>query len=185
MAEPAGDVTQGPFEQREAGSTPRQVVEQFLECLRSGDIDGSVELLAADVRYTNVGLPTIRGRERVRRAFQATLGRRGARFDVYVHSISADGPTVLTERTDVLEFGRLRVQFWVCGRFDVSDAQIVLWRDYFDQAAIAAATIRGLLGTIVPAARAKPPSTPAHCRKRPTQRRFVLRPAQHGADAAG
>jgi limonene-1,2-epoxide hydrolase len=136
------------------------VVERFLELLRRREIDGAVALLATDVRYTNVGLPEIRGRERVRRAFQATLGRAGAGFDVYVHSISADGPTVLTERTDVLELGWLRVQFWVCGRFDVNDAQIVVWRDYFDYAAIAAATLRGLLGTILPAARAKPPSKP-------------------------
>jgi limonene-1,2-epoxide hydrolase len=99
------------------------------------------------------------GRERVRRALRATLGRAGAGFEVYVHAISAEGPTVLTERTDVLKFGRLRVQFWVCGRFEVHDAKIVLWRDYFDYMAVAAATIRGLLGTVVPAARAKPPST--------------------------
>lgn len=46
----------------------------------------------------------------------------------------------------------------VCGRFEVHDAQIVVWRDYFDHMTIAAATIRGLLGTVIPAARAKPPS---------------------------
>jgi limonene-1,2-epoxide hydrolase len=95
----------------------------------------------------------------VRRLFEATLGRDGAGFEVYVHSISADGPTVLTERTDVLKFRRLSVQVWVCGRFDVHDAQIVLWRDYFDYLALPAATIRGLLGTVFPAIRAKPPST--------------------------
>ncbi len=72
-------------------------------------------------------------------------------------TISANGSSVLTERTDVLKFGRLRLQFWVCGRFDVHDGQIVLWRDYFDQMNIAAAIARGLLGTVFPAARAKPP----------------------------
>jgi limonene-1,2-epoxide hydrolase len=135
------------------------LVERFLEFLRRGDIDRAVELMAVDVAYTNVGLPTMRGRERVRRAFRATLGRAGAGFEVYVHAISADGPTVLTERTDVLKFRRLRVQLWVCGRFEVHDAKIVLWRDYFDYMAVATATIRGLLGTVVPAAPAKPPST--------------------------
>jgi limonene-1,2-epoxide hydrolase len=115
--------------------------------------------MAVDVQYTNVGLPTVRRRESVRRLFQATLGRPGAGFEVYVHAISADGPTVLTERTDVLKLGRLRVQFWVCGRFEVHDAQIVLWRDYFDYLNIATAMIRGLLGSVFPAARAKPSST--------------------------
>jgi limonene-1,2-epoxide hydrolase len=160
MPEPTSNVTPEPVDQSEAGLTPVQVVERFLELLRTKDVDGAVDLMAADVQYTNVGLPTMRGREPVRRAFRATLGRAGAGFEVHVHTISADGPTVLTERTDVLEFGRLRIQLWVCGRFDVHDAQIVLWRDYFDYAAFTVATLRGLLGMIYPAARAKPPSTP-------------------------
>jgi limonene-1,2-epoxide hydrolase len=159
MPEPASDPTGEQVNQTGLSSEPTLVVERFLELLRSGDIDGAVELLAVDVEYKNVGLPTVRGRERTRRLFQATLGRAGAGFEVYVHAISADGGTVLTERTDVLEFGRLRVQFWVCGRFDVHDAQIVLWRDYFDQMNFWAATARALLGTVVPAVRAKPPST--------------------------
>lgn len=142
-----------------ASSTPTLVVEEFLDLARSGDIDRAVALLAVDVEYANVGLPTVRGRERVRRLLQATLGRPGAGFEVFVHAISADGSTVLTERTDVLKFRRLRVQIWVCGRFDVHDGQIVLWRDYFDQMNIAAATFRGLLGTVFPAVRAQPPST--------------------------
>jgi hypothetical protein len=32
-----------------------------------------------------------------------------------------------------------------------------VWRDYFDHLTILAATIRGLLGMVIPAARAKPP----------------------------
>ncbi len=159
MPEPASEVTEKQVNQPGTSSTPTLVVERFLELLRLGDVDGAVEFLAVDVEYKNVGLPTVHGRERTRRLFQATLGRPGAGFEVYVHAITADGGTVLTERTDVLKFGRLRVQFWVCGRFDVRDAQIVLWRDYFDQMNIAAAMIRGLLGTVFPAARAKPPST--------------------------
>jgi hypothetical protein len=34
----------------------------------------------------------------------------------------------------------------------------VLWREYYDPLTILAAIVRGLLGTVVPAARAKPPS---------------------------
>jgi limonene-1,2-epoxide hydrolase len=152
MSEPASDHVQS------GANSPTSVVERFLDQLRLGDVDGAVELLAVDVEYKNVGLPTVRGRERTRRLFRATLGRAGAGFEVYVHAISADGGKVLTERTDVLTFGRLRIQFWVCGRFDVHDGQIVLWRDYFDQINFWVAAARGLLGTIFPAARAKPPS---------------------------
>jgi limonene-1,2-epoxide hydrolase len=140
------------------GAAPTAVVERFLERLRATDSDGAASLLAVDVRYENKGLPTVHGRERVRRLLRA-LNRLDTGFEVYVHLISADGTSVLTERTDVLKWGRLRVQFWVCGRFDVRDGEIAVWCDYFDHLTILAATARGLLGAIVPAARAKPPTT--------------------------
>jgi limonene-1,2-epoxide hydrolase len=134
-----------------------QAVERFLELLRAKDLDAAAELLAEDVEYVNVGLPAIRRRERVRKLLRATLGPSRAGFEVYTHAISADGSTVLTERTDVLIFGPLRVQFWVCGRFDVEDGQITLWRDYFGQLNFMAAMLRGLLGVLIPALRAKSP----------------------------
>lgn len=157
MAEAASASTEGRADQQRTNSTPTEVVERFLDDLRRADSDAAAELLAVDVEYINVGLPTVHGRERVRRLFRATLGLGGAGFEVYVHAISANGQSVLTERTDVLKFRRLRVQFWVCGRFDVHDGEIVLWRDYFDHLTVLAATVRGLLGVVVPALRAKPP----------------------------
>ncbi|HWX44118.1 MAG TPA: limonene-1,2-epoxide hydrolase family protein [Solirubrobacteraceae bacterium] len=159
MAESASEIAGAEVDQQERHSTPLLVVERFLDLLRSGDVERAVELLAEDVEYVNVGMPTVHGRERVRRLFRATLGRPGGGFDVHIHSISADGPTVLTERTDVLKFHGLHVQLWVCGRFDVHDGQIVLWRDYFDYMTVITATVRGLVGTVFPPARAKPPLT--------------------------
>ena len=138
-------------------SEPIQVVEQFLARLADEEIDTAVDLLAADVEYSNVSLPTVRGRERVRRLAHLTLGRPGAGFEVYNHAVSAAGGSVLTERTDAMIFGRLRIQFWVCGRFDVEDGEIVLWRDRFDWMNYTLATLRGLLGVFVPALRARPP----------------------------
>jgi limonene-1,2-epoxide hydrolase len=145
------------IDRQESHSQPMILVERFLDLLSAKDIEGAAECLAVDVEYANVGLPTVHGRKRVRSVLRA-LGRAGVGFEVYMHTISANGSSVLTERTDVLTFRRLRLQFWVCGRFDVHDGQIVLWRDYFDQMNIATATVRGLLGAVVPAARAKPPS---------------------------
>ncbi len=115
-------------------TSPIGVVRQFLDGLAAGDLDGAVALLAPGVEYINVSTPTIRGRERVRKVLGATMGLPGAGFEVYLHSISNDRGAVLTERTDVLTWGALRMQFWVCGRFDVRDGEIVLWKDYFDWA---------------------------------------------------
>jgi limonene-1,2-epoxide hydrolase len=139
----------------EDDATPTQVVERFLELLERGDVEQAVRLLSVDVEYVNVGLPTVHGRERVRRAFRATLGRSKSGFEVDLHAISANGSTVLTERTDVLKVRRLRVALWVCGRFDVHDGQIVLWRDYFDYATVLTATARGLVGAALPATGAR------------------------------
>lgn len=139
-----------------ASASPTAVVERFLDLLRS-DTDAAADLLAAEVIYENKGMSTMRGRERVRGFFDLA-NRFDTGFEVYVHAISTDGSTVMTERTDVLRWGRMRVQFWVCGRFDVADGRIAVWRDYFDYLAVLRATARGLLGIVLPAARAKPPS---------------------------
>src|ERR1700679_1933064 len=138
--------------EQEADRSPMQVVERFLALLCAKEVDGASDLLAEDVEYVNVGLPAVHGRERVRRLLRATLARAGAGFEVHTHTISANGSSVLTERTDVLLFRRLRIQFWVCGRFDVHDEQIVLWHDYFSLTSYSVATVRGLLGMLIPAA---------------------------------
>jgi limonene-1,2-epoxide hydrolase len=151
VSKPGGDVV----DQADSDAAPKAVVERFLELLESGKVEKAVELLAVDVVYENVGLPTVHGRKRVREIFQAAT-RRGAGFEAYLHTVSADGPSVMTERTDVIKFRRLHVQLWVCGRFDVRDGQIVLWRDYFDFANFTLALVRGLAGAVVPALRAKP-----------------------------
>jgi limonene-1,2-epoxide hydrolase len=158
MANAVGDgASEGQVDQQGGATTPTIVVERFLELLRGADLDRAFLLLAPDVEYTNVSLPSVHGRERVRQLFRAGY-ERGGGFEVYMHTISAAGPSVLTERTDVLKLGRLRVQLWVCGRFDVRDGQIVLWRDYFDWLNATVAVLRGLLGVFFPPVRSKPPS---------------------------
>ncbi len=141
-----------------AGSASTELVQRFLRLLAEGEIDAAVDLLDEDVRYINVSLPALRGRERVRRAMQTVFGRKGTGFEVYFHSVSADGGAVLTERTDVLIYGPVRVQIWVCGRFDVVDGRIALWKDYFDWWNCTVALVRGLLSAVVPSLRPGPPA---------------------------
>ena len=75
-------------------------------------------------------------------------------FEVKIHRIAADGAAVLTERTDALIIGPLRLQFWVCGVFEVHDGRITLWRDYFDFFDMFKATARGLAGLVLPSLKA-------------------------------
>ena len=53
-------------------------------------------------------------------------------FEARINKIAANGPTVLTERTDAVLIGPVRIPFQVCGTFEVHDDRIVLWRDTFD-----------------------------------------------------
>ena len=129
----------------------KALVERFLFAVQNEDFDTADSLLADDVKWQNVGLPTITGRQRIVKLLRSGQGRVG--FEVKFHRIAAEGTSVLTERTDVLVFGALRLQFWVCGVFEVHDGRITLWRDYFDFFDMFKATARGVVGLAVPALR--------------------------------
>jgi limonene-1,2-epoxide hydrolase len=125
-----------------------RTVETFLYALQDEDFATAESALADDIVWQNVGWPTLRGRKRIMTIFRRGEGRSG--FEVKIHRIAADGNVVLTERTDALIIGPLRLQFWVCGVFEVHGGRITLWRDYFDMWDITKATLRGLAATVFP-----------------------------------
>jgi limonene-1,2-epoxide hydrolase len=129
-----------------------RTVEGFLHALQDSDLEAAEAALDENLVYENVGLPTIHGRARAIKLFRQMEGRAG--FEVKIHRIAADGAAVLTERTDALIFGPLRLQFWVCGVFEVHDGRITLWRDYFDFFDMVKATVRGVAGLVLPSLRA-------------------------------
>jgi limonene-1,2-epoxide hydrolase len=127
-------------------------VETFLYALQDEDFDTADSALADNIEWQNVGLPTIRGRRRVVKIFRGGQGRMA--FEVKIHRIAADGNAVLTERTDALIFGPVRLQFWVCGVFEVHGGKITLWRDYFDLFDVCVkAPLRAVAGLVVPSLR--------------------------------
>jgi limonene-1,2-epoxide hydrolase len=130
---------------------PAEIVRSFLVALEAGELDEALALLADDVVYTNVSLPTIRGRARIGRLFRPALEKLHGGFRVHFHTIAASGRTVLTERTDALILGPVEQRFWVYGRFEVIDGRITLWRDSFDWLDVLVGLIRGLAGAVIPA----------------------------------
>jgi limonene-1,2-epoxide hydrolase len=138
---------------------PQAVVEAFLGALVAADLDTAADLLDEQVTYVNVGLPAIRGRRRTI-ALLRSLARPSWSLEVYLHAIAANRETVLTERTDVLSVGPLRMQFWVTGRFDVQDGRITLWRDSFDYLDTFRAFARALIGAVIPPLRPAAPGSP-------------------------
>jgi limonene-1,2-epoxide hydrolase len=124
------------------------VVESFFEAFAAGDTERALSFMADDIVYQNVPFPADRGKPAVARTFQL-FGRIMTGFEAKMINIAARNGVVLTERVDVLMGPLLYVDLWVCGTFEVRDGKIVLWRDYFDLATMAAkllaSPIRSLL----------------------------------------
>jgi limonene-1,2-epoxide hydrolase len=129
----------------------RRTVEVFLNALQDEDFDTAETVVDKNLLWQNVGYLTMRGRDRILGLFRRGQGRMG--FEVKIHRIAEDGAAVLTERTDALIFGPVRVQVWVCGVFEVHDGRITLWRDYFDGFDLVKATLRGIAATVFPSLR--------------------------------
>jgi limonene-1,2-epoxide hydrolase len=89
----------------------------------------------------------MRGRDRIIKTLKSSMPN----FDVKITNVAGEGDVVLTERIDALTYGPLRLQFWVCGTFEIRDGKIAVWRDYFDLFDfLVKAPLRGLLGIAVP-----------------------------------
>lgn len=126
-----------------------RTVETFLYAMQDEDFDTVDSLMADNIVWQNVGLPTLRGRQRIVKLLRSGQGRLG--FEVKIHRIAAEGNAVLTERTDALVIGPLRLQFWVCGVFEIHAGRITLWRDYFDAFDfLVKAPLRALAATVIP-----------------------------------
>lgn len=129
-------------------ASPTETVERFLAALEEFDVDKALGYVAAEIVYQNVPLPPARGLKAFEKQVRA-MAKYGTGFEARTHHIAANGPMVLTERTDVLEAGKFRAEFWVCGTFEVRDGRIVLWRDYFDWATFLAASAKGGVRALV------------------------------------
>ncbi|MCF8612151.1 nuclear transport factor 2 family protein [Gordonia sp. HY285] len=129
---------------------PVDLVRQFLTGLASGDLDTALADVDENIVYTNVSLPTVRGMAKFAPVMRG-LNRPGFGFDVEILAISADADgVVLTERIDELKLGPVRMRFWVCGRFEVREGRITVWRDYFDFFDFTKGIVRALVGVVVP-----------------------------------
>lgn len=128
---------------------PAEIVKSFLLAFQDGRLDDALALLDDDIVYTNVSLPTIRGRARMTRAVRV-WERSGAGFRVHFHEVARDGGIVLTDRTDAIVLGPVEQRFWVYGRFEVRNGRITLWRDSFDWLNLTVGLLRGIAGAIHP-----------------------------------
>lgn len=124
-------------------------VREFLSALECDAVDEALELVTGDVLWINTSLPTVRGIDALRRALELGptihLG-----FEAHIHQIASDDNVVLTERTDVLRFGPVRVAFWVCGTFELRDGKIAIWHDHFSWGSILRGAAVGIIEPLLP-----------------------------------
>jgi limonene-1,2-epoxide hydrolase len=116
--------------------SPIDVVQRF--CAAWSDNVETAELAAFftdDAVYYNIPLAPITGREAIANTI-ASFIRPGApgieSIEFRVINIAANGPIVMTERLDVFRLPDRSFELQVMGAFEVSDAKISAWRDYFD-----------------------------------------------------
>ena len=116
--------------------SPIEVVRRF--CAAWSDNVGAGELAAFftdDAVYHNIPLAPVTGREAIANNIASFIrpgapGIEGIQFRVI--NIAANGPVVMTERVDVFTLAGKTLDLRVMGTFEVSDAKIKAWRDYFD-----------------------------------------------------
>ena len=111
---------------------PIAIVREFLAAWNANDMDRVVASLHPEVRYHNVPLAPIHGREAVR-AYLKSIGVFDW-IDWKLLAIAASGNTVLTERIDEFSIGGVHVKLPLMGAFEIRDDLIAEWRDYFDLA---------------------------------------------------
>ncbi|UQE75916.1 nuclear transport factor 2 family protein [Gordonia sp. PP30] len=144
--------------------TPEDLVADFFAALAQQRLDDALASVADSIVYTNVSLPTVRGKKRFA-AIMGALNGGLVSFDAELRTIAGnDDGVVLTERIDELTVGPLRIRFWVCGRNEVRDGQIVVWRDYFDFWDCTRGLVRALAGAVVPALNRRPLAAPVSAR---------------------
>ncbi|MBH0775994.1 limonene-1,2-epoxide hydrolase family protein [Nocardia bovistercoris] len=133
----------------ELTQTSITTVREFLSAMELGALDEAVELLDPEIVWKNTSLPDVRGVRRVAGLLRG-LSRDSVGFAVDIHHIAAEdgGEIVLTDRTDYLRFGPVRIAFWVTGTFRLREGRIVLWHDHFSFENFFRGTLVGLFRAV-------------------------------------
>ncbi|KAB7648035.1 limonene-1,2-epoxide hydrolase [Polymorphobacter fuscus] len=115
----------------ESPVTPLAIVTDFCAAWDRLDWDAIHAHLAENLLYHNVPMAPVAGLAAFK-AFYAAFPVTEAAFEI--HHIAANGPVVMTERTDRFRLGETTIVIRVMGVFEIGNGKIAVWRDYFDLA---------------------------------------------------
>lgn len=113
---------------------PQAIVRDFIAAIERKDIEAAAALLADDVRYENMPIDPIVGRDGVVATLSMFLAPASEVAWPVLREL-VDGSCVVNERLDRFKIGDGWLELPVAGVFEVTDGVITLWRDYFDMGA--------------------------------------------------
>ncbi len=105
---------------------------EFIHAWSRSDVDELMGYFATDCIYHNIPIEPVTGTEAIRKTILGFAGM-AQEIEWVVHQIAEnEAGVVLTERTDRFLVDGNWVELPVMGSFEVHDAKITAWRDYFD-----------------------------------------------------
>jgi limonene-1,2-epoxide hydrolase len=110
-------------------SNAEEVVRDFMAVWPTGDATPLARYFSDE--YQNGPLKPVKGRVAIVASLAAMMGM-GGEVDADIRNLVADGPVVMTERVDHWRSGEKTAGLRIAGVFEVHDAVITAWRDYFD-----------------------------------------------------
>jgi limonene-1,2-epoxide hydrolase len=116
--------------------SPIEVVRRFCAAWSENkEVVELAEFFTDDAVYHNIPLEPVTGKANIANAIASFIrpGPPGIEsIEFRVINIAADGPVVMTERVDVFKLSNKSFELPVMGIFEIEDAKIKAWRDYFD-----------------------------------------------------
>lgn len=116
-------------------ATPWETVQSFMAgfiaAWEKGDASALGAFFAEDAVYHNGPMEPVKGREAIESTLAGFMAM-GGRVDVDIPHVLADESIVMTERIDHFIRPEGTVSLPVMGIFEVCEARIIAWRDYFD-----------------------------------------------------
>jgi len=110
---------------------PLEIVTRFCEAWSKLDLDEILGFLSEDAVYHNIPLDPVTGRDAIRTTISGfTAGVDRVEFEIL--NTAVNGNVVLNERIDRFFSPERTIELPVMGTFEVADAHITAWRDYFD-----------------------------------------------------
>ncbi len=114
-----------------AEAVVRDFMATFTTAWSTADAEAVGRFFSEDAGYRNGPSEPVRGRDAIIDTLASMMAMGGEVHADIIHMV-ADGPIVMIERIDYVKLGGITAGLPIVGVFEVHNAVITAWRDYFD-----------------------------------------------------